>query len=79
MGVGTTGGNPNLVQNIGHNKVITQWHFIYFGYSRDARKAYVYFQLKIGSQKIEYPNCHHYLAEKFYFALKDSRYPYFSG
>lgn len=32
-------GNANLVRNIKHNDKHLQWHFVYFGYSSDEKKA----------------------------------------
>jgi hypothetical protein len=36
------GGDSNRYVSIPHGNQVTQWHYIYFGYSRQARRAYFY-------------------------------------
>lgn len=35
-------GNPNVYQTVSYGKEMTAWHFIYFGYSRELKKAVAY-------------------------------------
>ena len=39
-------GNPNIFKNAKYGEGLTSWHFIYFGYSREERKAYSFYQHK---------------------------------
>lgn len=34
-------GNPNTHHDIAYDEFINHWHWVYFGYSREERKAYV--------------------------------------
>lgn len=35
------GGNANLYQNIQYKNTLVKWHYVYFGYSRNLREAFV--------------------------------------
>jgi len=72
-------GNANQVLNLQHQGSIAAWHFIYFGYSKAQRRAYVNLVLRTGAQQIDYTNTNHYWAEKFFFVLRDARYPNYNG
>lgn len=73
------GGNANSYQNIVHNNQHTEWHFIYFGYSKTQSRAYVNLVLKSGALQLDYPKHNHYWTERFWFVLIDSRYPNYNG
>jgi hypothetical protein len=73
------GGNANSVQNLAHQGLNVQWHFVYFGYSKSEKRAFVNVVLKSGALQLNYPNHNHYWTEKFFFVLRDARYPNFSG
>jgi hypothetical protein len=32
-------GNPNIYQSVKYQNDLTEWHFVYFGYTRKDRKA----------------------------------------
>jgi hypothetical protein len=35
-------GNPNVFKLVRYNKDLTEWHFIYFAYTRKERRAFGY-------------------------------------
>jgi hypothetical protein len=72
-------GNANVYQNVQHQGIIVAWHFVYFGYSKAQSKAVLFTEFKSGTQRLEFANTNHYWAEKFFFVLRDSRYPNFQG
>jgi hypothetical protein len=73
------GGNANVFQNYQHNGLITQWHFIYYGYSKADARAFAFFQFRSGTAQLNFPKTNHFWSERFYFLLKDSRYPFYQG
>lgn len=73
------GGDSNRYVAIPHGNQITQWHYIYFGYSRQSRRAYFYAQLKNSNLIKDFTNTNHYLAEKFFFVLKDTTQAFWNG
>lgn len=73
-------GNANIFQNVKLNKDISEWHFIYFGYSRKERKAAGYVQFTNRKEEISIPNLNHYVARQFLVYLaKDQFYPSYNG
>jgi hypothetical protein len=63
-----------------HDNLHTAWHFIYYGYSKTEKRAFVYMSLRTGTKNLNYPNTNHYWTEKFYFVLgRDVRYPFWNG
>jgi hypothetical protein len=74
------GGDANRWTNVPHNSQNRNWHFIYFGYSKANKQAY-FVHLIPGQPPGVYniPNTNHYFTEKFWFAVRDARYPTWSG
>jgi hypothetical protein len=62
-------GNANYNKNIPHKNRHLNWHFIYFGYSRDERKARVYVKFTEGEEELNYDNVNHYIPSKLYVYL----------
>lgn len=57
-----------------------QWFFVYFGYSKNERKAFVACKFTTGIETIEYNNVNHYYTPKFYvYTGKDQQFPGFNG
>ena len=72
-------GDGNRYNNVAHNGQNTQWHYIYFGYSKTAKRAYFVLSFKSSSLTLDFPNTNHYWTEKLYFLFKDSRYSFWNG
>ena len=73
-------GNPNVVRNIVHKNRHLEWSFIYYGYSKNDKKAFVTVKFSTGIETIEYNNVNHYYSPKFYiFTGKDKQFPGFNG
>lgn len=72
-------GDANVVQNQQHDGLIQAWHYVYFGYSRTAKRAFVFIQFKNGVKTLDYPNVNHYLTERFFFVQRDARYQNYNG
>lgn len=73
-------GNANLVSNIQHKNRVFDWFFVYFGYSKNEKKAFVAVRFSTGIETLEYNNVNHYYTPKFYtFVGKDMHFPGFNG
>jgi len=73
-------GNVNLVQNVVHKNRINNWFFVYYGYSKTDKHAYVYVKFTDSEESLNYANTNHYFTPKFYvFVGKDAHFPGFSG
>jgi hypothetical protein len=72
-------GDGNRYNSVSHGGQNTQWHYIYLGYSKIAKRAYFNLALKSQTFTLDFPNTQHYWAEKFYFLFKDSRYSFWNG
>jgi hypothetical protein len=70
------GGDANRWDSVFQQNQHTQWHFVYFGYSKLQKRAYFTTQYKGTTTTKDYPATNHYWAEKFWFALKDARYQF---
>lgn len=69
------GGNPNLFQNVPHNNKHTEWHFVYYGYDRPERTAYVRVIFPDGAKELTFTNVNHYLAPSLYFTVGADKIP----
>jgi hypothetical protein len=54
------------VKNIAHKNRHLAWHFIYFGYSKDDKRARVLVKFTDSYEEIVYDNVNHYIAEKLF-------------
>lgn len=72
-------GDANKNSAVSHGGINTQWHHIYYGYSKIQKRAYFQASFKSSSLPLDQPNTNHYWSEKFWFLLKDSRYPWLNG
>lgn len=62
-------GNANVIVNINHGQMHSQWHFMYFGYSKALKKAYIYIKWIAGESENTNPDINHYLLNQHYFIL----------
>ena len=62
-----------------HDGRNTEWHFVYFGYSKTERRAFFFVKFRNGFLSLNYANINHFIAEKLFFAIRDSRYPNYNG
>lgn len=55
--------------NVEHGAMHKQWHFIYFGYSRQLKKTYFYIKWLQGEFEKATPEINHYIVNQHYFIL----------
>jgi hypothetical protein len=59
---------------------LTEWHFLYFGYSRKLRNAVGYVKFASRKETMTFTSINHYLSRQFLvYVAKDKFYPSFSG
>jgi len=59
---------------------LSEWHFVFFAYSRIERKASGYVQFNGRKEVVEFPSMNHYLAKFLYLNVgKDRFYPAWNG
>ncbi|CAD8140693.1 unnamed protein product [Paramecium octaurelia] len=74
------GGNNNFWKNIQHKGKINEWFYIYYGYSKIARKAYAFVKWTDGEDSLTFDDVNHYLAQTLYlFVGRDKHFPGHSG
>lgn len=65
-------GDTNLFKNIPHKDRHLKWFFVYFGYSKAARKAQAYIRWADSEDSQTYPEVNHFtVARYFVFVGKD--------
>jgi hypothetical protein len=73
-------GNPDIHQGAPYTYYLPLWHFIYFGYSRQDRRAFAFIQFRDSQQTLNWASTDHYLTPKFsIFVGGDFTYQSFSG
>ncbi|CAD8123997.1 unnamed protein product [Paramecium sonneborni] len=73
-------GDPNLAKIVPQKQQQTNWHFIFYSYNRDTRKAEGYVQFKDRKETILFENVNHYLVPQVYLNIgKDRFYPSWNG
>ncbi|CAD8058815.1 unnamed protein product [Paramecium sonneborni] len=73
-------GTSNLVNNINHKNKHIDWFFVYFGYSKKLKKAFVQVRLSSGIETLECTNVNHYFTPQFHtYVGKDEHFPGFNG
>lgn len=60
-------GNVNIWQNIPYDGDQTEWHFIYFGYSKIEKLAFVRVEFEDEAKELNFKNTNHYLPNTFQF------------
>lgn len=53
-------GNPNYWQAVPYENDLTSWHYIYFGYSRKQRAAYVYVEFQSRKAEQHFTDVNHF-------------------
>ena len=72
-------GNPNLYKAVPYGKDLNSWHFIFFAYSKDKKKAAGFVQFKERKEIIDL-DANHFLNEVVYVNIgKDRFYPSWNG
>jgi hypothetical protein len=61
------GGDGNRWDSVAHQSMNTLWHYIYFGYSRQLRRAYWTAVFRGFTIQKDFPAVNHYLTERFFF------------
>ncbi|CAK94783.1 unnamed protein product (macronuclear) [Paramecium tetraurelia] len=70
----------NDCKMVKYGNKLTEWFYVYFGYSRHLNKAYGYMEFTHEMAQIEFKDVRHYFASKIYFYLgQDKFYPPFNG
>jgi hypothetical protein len=73
-------GNPNVYKFMKYGADLVKWHFVYFGYSRKARRAYGVVSFENRKAEVDFPNTNHFLARSLnLYVAKDKFYPSFNG
>lgn len=73
-------GNPNVYKLVKYGAEIQKWHFIYFGYNRNTRRAFAFVEFEGRREEADFPTTNHYLARNLYlYVAKDKFYPTYSG
>ncbi|CAD8155184.1 unnamed protein product [Paramecium octaurelia] len=74
-------GNPNAHQYVQHQDQHLHWHFVYFGYSREQRKAYAQVLFKhVHAKSLSFVNVNHFVSPKHYFYFgRERQFPVYSG
>lgn len=73
-------GNPHLWQTVPYEDQLTKWHFIYFGYNRYERQAYVFVKFASKEFKLNFEDINHWvIPHKKLFIGQDENYPAYSG
>jgi hypothetical protein len=63
-----------------HGPEVTKWHYMYFGYSRDTRRAYGFIQFEGRREEVNFPNVNHFVSKRqFLYLAKDKFYPSYNG
>ncbi|CAD8054740.1 unnamed protein product [Paramecium sonneborni] len=70
----------NDCKMVKYGNKLTEWFYVYFGYSRHLNKAYGYMEFTHEMAQMEFKDVRHYYAGKIYFYLgQDKFYPPFNG
>ncbi|CAD8135923.1 unnamed protein product [Paramecium octaurelia] len=70
----------NDCKMVKYGNKLTEWFYVYFGYSRHLNKAYGYMEFTHEMAQMEFKDVRHYYASKIYFYLgQDKFYPPFNG
>lgn len=73
-------GNANVLQSMPHRDQLTQWHYVYFGYSRSLRRAFAFVEFHSGRAEADFTAVNHFLSQRqFLYVAKDAHYPSYSG
>lgn len=73
-------GVPNVHQSVPHRQGISTWHHIYFGYSRQERRALAMVWLPTGKVVVEFEQVNHFVSKQlFLYGAKDQFYPSYYG
>lgn len=74
------GGNTNFWKNIQHKGRHTEWFYVYYGYSKVARRAYAFVKWTDGEDSLNWDDINHYLAFNLYlFVGRDKHFPGHNG
>jgi len=69
-----------VYKSVNYNKDISNWHFIFFAYSRSKRTASGFIQFKDRKETVEIPDMNHFIVPQVYVNIgKDRFYPAWSG
>lgn len=62
----TGNGNSNYWKGIAYENDLTEWHYVYFGYSRKLREAYAYVEFHHRAAELTFSNVNHFLSATHY-------------